>query len=229
MKFFLHLLLISATTIGISAAATYQFLNGSGSTANGITDKDGNAFRLGTVAGQTFSGTDANGDWISAGPGVVAVGLFSTDNLSLLNQTQLIAAFDNLYFGGSFAGGPGGQRGTFVLNSDQTTIANSVFDNKFMYLFAGNGTTFANSTQFLVLKSTTKFLAADDAASSAVSVSFSPSNTSILLGNSVANVPTTNTDASTNAGWAMVTPVPETSTTLLGALGALAMLRRRRR
>lgn len=229
MKRFTNLLIISAVSFGVSSAATYQFLNGSGATASGITDKDGLAFRSGTTVGQSFTGVDLNSNWTSAGPGVVAIGVFSTDTLSTLTQTQLISAFTNQFMVSTFSAGPGGQRGTFSFNSNQTTITNSAFSNQFMYMFAGNGSTIANSTQFLVLKSNTKFQATDDAIPTVIPVSFLPSNTTLLFGTTVANVPTTNTDSSTNPGWAMAAPVPETSTTLLGALGALAMLRRRRR
>ena len=229
MKKTILTLVVSLLGSVFSQAAVYVFDNGSGADANGIVDLNGRAFRANTTVNQQFTGASLNGNWFSAGPGVVSVGIFSTDSLSNLNQTQLISSFTNTFASGTFAQGAGGQRGTFSLTPSNIIIQNSVFQNKNIYLFAGNGSTFENSTQFLVLKHSSQFLAADDNSPTPIDIIFQPGNTTLLLGTTVTNVPTTNSDASTNAGWAMVTPVPETSTTLLGALGALAMLRRRRR
>lgn len=228
MKTTLFGTLFAAALIANSLAATYTFNNGSGSTATGITDKDGNAFRGGTTAGTVFTGA-AGG--VSAGPGIVSVGIFSTDTLqSVTDSATLISLFTN--FGGtgnSFsAAGATGNRSLYTIGAPNVVITgNATFADKFIYLFAGNGTTLANSTQFAVLKSASKFLASDDGIPTGVTVTFTDLNSSILFGTTSPNVLTASTDGSTNPGFAMKA-VPEPSAALLGAIGALGLLRRRR-
>lgn len=225
----LSLLAISAVLAVSASAASYTFNNGASSTASGISDLAGNTFQGASTAGVAY----ATGGGTAAGPGVVGIGIFSTDSLAGLGASALIADFTNLTgVTNTFAtAGAFGTRGTFNIAASGVTIAGSAFENKNMYLFAGNGTTFANSTQFLVVKMALQFLASDDSIPTATAETFRPSGgtaaTTLLLGTNVANVQTTNTDASVTPGWAMVS-VPESSTALLGALGALALLRRRR-
>lgn len=230
MKYTIAAALFATLTLSLNAA-TYAFNNGSSATANGITDAAGRAFRSGTTDGQSLTATGTWGNWTSAGPGVVAVGRFNTDLLSTLSASELISAFTGQY-GTTFTFGAGvsGQRGTFAPAAQTVAITgNTALSGFNMYLFAGNGATFATSTQFLVLKhNTQQFVATDDSVPTAITVQFLRSNTTTLFGTNVTDVPTTNTDASTTPGWAMSAPIPETSTSLLGAIGALALLRRRR-
>jgi len=228
------ILLLVATAVVFSYtadAASYTAVNGIGTSASGIYDEAtlanpiGRAFRRGTTPGDAFTGTNGG---TSAGPGVIGFGIFSTDTLSGLNATQLVAAFTG--FGGTVdfnAAGTGGSRSIFT-NAQGSTVTGSVFDTKNVYLFAGNGTTFANSTQFMVAKSSFLFAAADDAIPTPIELLIRPSNSTLLFGTLAANLPTTSTDAVTTQGWNMVTAVPEPSAALLGALGALGLLRRRR-
>lgn len=210
------------------SAALYTFNNGTADNAHGITDASGRAFRGETTEGQVFTGTSTNGNWTSAGPGALAVGFFSTDNLSAMTSTQLLGAFTNLTSGAvAFSAGPGGVRSTFTLTPPDTIITGSIYQNQSIYLFAGNGTTLENSTQFLILKHNRTFLASDDTPPLDI-ISFTPSNTTLLFGTNVSDVRTTNTDSSVTAGWAMAAPIPEPSTSLLGLIGAVVLLRRRR-
>lgn len=207
-------------------AASYAINNGSGATASGVVDTLGRAFRSGTNVGDAFTGASGG---TSAGPGTVAVGIFSTDALSgVSSASQLLSLFTN--FGGvtnTFAAaGATGNRGVFSL-STSLQVEGSQFVNKNMYFLAGNGTTLANSTEFLVFKSNTLFTIADDSSPTAVGVTFRPDQGTVLLGSILADVKTASTDASVTQGWQMA-PVPEPSALLLGALGALGLLRRRR-
>ncbi len=225
MKIKLSLLAISAVLAASASAASYAFNNGASSTASGISDASGNTFSSSVAAGVGF----ATGGGTSAGSGVVGIGIFSTDSLSGLGASALIADFTSLtgVTSAFAASGATGNRGVFSSTATSITITGSAFENKNMYLFAGNGSTFALSTQFLVVKLATQFLGSDDSIPTATSELFRPSTSTLLVGNTVANVQTANTDASITPGWAMVA-VPESSTALLGALGALALLRRRR-
>jgi MYXO-CTERM domain-containing protein len=209
-----------------SFGALYTLNNGTGTTASGIETLSGATFRAGTASGDAFTGTNLG---TSAGPGVLAIGIFSTDSLATLTGTQLVSSFTQFGAAGAFAGASTtGQRSIFSLPTSDT-VTGTTFSNKNIYLFAGNGATLATSTQFLVLKTTTLFTDAQDALPTALTVTVRPDATSTaLFGTTNANVWTTNSDAITTAGWTMAAPVPEPSAALLGALGALGLLRRRR-
>lgn len=226
MKTKLTILLASAVFALPLSAASYLLSFGAGADANGIQDNLGRAFRGGTVAGATFAGV-AGGT--SAGPGVVATGIFSTDLLVGLTASQLVSAFSN--FGNTTtafsAGGSGGNRGVFSLSA-AGTVAGSDFLNQNIYLLAGNGSTLAASTQFFVFKTTSLFTAADDASPTGTEYIFSPTSGTILFGNAVADMKTTSSDATTTPGFRMAVAVPEPSAALLGAIGVLGLLRRRR-
>lgn len=222
-------LFVAMATVALSSpgafAALYTVNSGTGATASGIVNLAGNAFRGGTLAGDAFTGT-AGG--ISAGPGVIGFGIFSTDVLADLSAQDLVSAFT--VFGGSVAFNTAGTTGNrSVYTSPQgVTVTGSNFAGRNIYLFAGNGTTFANSTQFMVAKSTFLFNAADDALPTPTVLTIRPDNSTLLFGTPAANVLTASTDTSITPGWQMAAPIPEPSAALLGAIGALGLLRRRR-
>lgn len=226
--------LVTLTSVSLALclnafSATYTFSNGSGATASGILNSDGRAFRAGTTAGDSFTGATGG---LSAGPGVVAVGVFSSDALSGLSTvSSILSLFTN--FGNvtnTFAAAAAtGNRGIFSLSSPSVTVTgNASFATKNMYLIAGNGSTLAASTAFLIVKSNTLFNAADDLSPTATSVTFRPDTSTLLFGTSVADVKTASTDNSVTPGWQMANVIPEPSSALLGVVGALGFLRRRR-
>lgn len=227
MKLTKRLIIVTALAAGSSFAATYTINNGSGATATGIADSSGNVFRGSTVAGTALGGTNGG---TSAGPGVVGIGIFSTETLSSFTGSQLIASFTLFGTTGAFsASGPTGARGQFSLGEPAITIAgNSTFSGKNMFLFVGNGATYQTSSQFLVLKNTKTFDIADDAVPTGVTVTFTDTNSTRLFGSALADLRTTSTDTTTNPGFAAIAPVPEPSVALVGAIGALSLLRRRR-
>lgn len=212
--------------MNLSEAASYAINNGSGATASGIVDSQLRAFRAGTAVGDAFTGASGG---ISAGPGVVAVGIFSTDDIGSFSSEQLVSAFTN--FGdvtNTFAAaGATGNRGVFSLSTGGS-VAGSEFSGKNIYLFAGNGTSFATSTEFLVFKSDSIFSDADDASPTAVLLTFRPETGTTLWGNVLADLKTANNDTSATSGWQMLAPIPEPSVAVLGLLGGLGLLRRRR-
>jgi hypothetical protein len=212
-----------ATSSSLSFAALYTLNNGTGSTASGIQTSTGATFRAGTTAGDAF----ATGGGTSAGPGIVAFGIFSTDTLTGLTASQLIAAFTPFGTPGAFAAtGTTGNRSVFS-SAQNVTVAGSSFDLKNMYLFVGNGTTFAGSTEFLVAKSTLTFNSGDDSATAPIVQTIRPSNSTVLFGALATSVQTANTDGSATPGWTTAA-IPEPSATILGVVGALSILRRRR-
>jgi hypothetical protein len=218
---------VFAAGIVSSQAALYTLNAGTGAVATGIITSDGKTFRAGTTDGDVFTGNPG----ISGGPGVVAFGVFSTDNFAGITQpSQITSLFTSFGAPNAFAAaGTGGNRSIFSI-ARNVDITGSAFANKNIYLFAGNGTTFAESTEFLVVKMNQTFLPGDDSAFAVVPnvITISPANSSVLLGKLVADVRTTNSDASVTPGWQTVVLIPEPSTALLGLIGALGLLRRRR-
>ena len=220
-KIALSLILLSfAASSAHSALITLN--NGASATASGIQTEDGLTFRGGTTAGDSLGGTNGG---ISAGPGAIAFGIFTTTITQDTTDFSSFVPFGNiLEFS---AAGAFGNRSVFSLPQN-VTVAASVFAGKNIILFAGNGTSFANSTQALVVDTGIAFNSVSDANPSPTSFTVRPSNSSILFGSAASNVLTTNTDTSVTEGWSMKTIVPEPSAALLGALGALGLLRRRR-
>jgi hypothetical protein len=230
--------LITLATVGLTAcmsyAASYTLNNGTGSTASGITTLSGGTFRAVNPSNPAQTPTNigdafpvGGGTW--AGPGVVAFGIFSTDDFSGFSSTgEFIAAFTVFGPTNAFAqNGTTGNRSVFSLPATNVAVTGTQFAGKNQYLFAGNGTTFANSTELLVVKSNFLFNASDDNVATPIVQTVRPSVSTVLFGSVVSNVQTANTDASATEGWQMAA-VPEPSAALLGALGALGLLRRRR-
>lgn len=228
MKSIRNLALIAAGLFAGSvhaATTTYTWTTGTTSTSNGIQNSAGLAYQ--NSANPSF-----------AGPGVISWGYFNITDAQITAATQastLVSAFQNWNTGtGTFAApGPTGNRGTFNFNAAardlQTGGSGEPFQNKNMYVFVGNGATFGASTEFLVLKTSFTFDPAESGPT-AFTKTITSVNSSALFGSAVANVFTTNADVSTTPGWqtAAFAPVPEPSAALLGAVGAIGLLRRRR-
>lgn len=212
-----------------SFGALYTLANGAGSTASGIQTVSGNTFRGGTLAGDALGGTNAG---ISAGAGVTAIGIFSTEVFTGLDASQILATFTQFGASGAFAAAStSGQRSIFSLPTSGT-VTGSSFSNKNIFLLVGNATTLGASNEFLIVKTNTLFTDAQDALPTALAVTVRPdANSTVLFGATNLNVFTTNSDTVTTAGWTMAAAgpaIPEPSAALLGAIGALGLLRRRR-
>jgi hypothetical protein len=218
----------SLAVMSVANGALYTLNNGTGSTASGVQTSDGKVFRSGTTDGQILGSAPQNVQ-TSAGPGIVSFGFFSTDEFSNISSpTDLVALFTTFGVSGTFAAGStGGNRS--VLSSPQNQTIGTTFNTKNIYLFVGNGTTYLNSTEFLIAKMSDTFNVADDVTNAVTPkvITINPGNSTALFGSEIANVFTTNTDASQTQGWQMAA-IPEPSAALLGALGALGILRRRR-
>lgn len=206
-----------------SQAALITLINGAAATASGIQTTDGLTFRGSTLVGAALGGTNGG---ISAGAGTVAFGIFTTTIDSNTTDFSSFVAFGNI---GTFAaGGPSGNRSIFQSAQNQT-VTGSQFDGKNIVLFAANGLSFGASDQFLVVDTGVAFNSVSDASPTPTTFTVRPNTSTVLFGSTVSNVFTTNTDASTTEGWQMAAiAIPEPSTALLGAIGVLALLRRRR-
>ncbi len=228
MKHKLTLIITSLLTAGSTHAAIYNVLNGSAATSNGIASSGLISNPSAPAATGTFTGY-----FNTTNPGVYTFGYFSITDDNITSATS-ISTLANAFvqFGTATdvfnsGGAPTNQRGLFA-HSQSATVTGSAFSDKNIYLFVGNGTSFSNSTELLVLKNASKFTDAQDAVPTAQNITFSTTTSTLLFGVNLADVRTTGTDSSVTPGWGTAAPVPEASTSLLGAIGALALLRRRR-
>lgn len=229
MKTELTTLFVTSLAVVSGYGAVYNVFNGTSPTsnANGIaptgvfSDPDG-APKAGSFTGMQSTAT--------VPAGIVAFGIFFATDAELRaadSLTNLVSAFKIFGTSGAFnQPGPTGYRGVFVRNTS-ATVTGTPFAGQNIYAFVGNGTTFANSTELAIIKSASMFEASQDAIPTAKSVILSMATSTLIFGVMLENVKTTNNDASTTPGWGMA-GVPETSTALLGALGSLVFLRRRR-
>jgi hypothetical protein len=228
MKKIRNLILLVAAGLApaaYSATTTYTFTGGTTALSNGIANASGVAFQ--NSSNPAF-----------AGAGTIAWGIFSITDSQIsaaASASTLISAFSNWNGVTSTfnSAGPSGARGVFNFNAAarDLTVAGPTggadFAGKSMYVFVGNGTSFALSNQFLVLKTTFTFNTAESGPT-AFTKTLTRSNATTLIGTEVANVFTTTADTSTTPGWNTAALVPEPSAALLGAVGALGLLRRRR-
>lgn len=228
MKYTLKLIITGMLSLGAGHGAIYNVLNGSSATSNGIAPTGLLSDPTGTPVVGTFTGF-----FNTTNPGVYTFGYFNITDTAITGAatlSTLVNAF--VQFGTvtdtfNSGGAPTNQRGLFA-HSQTATVTGSSFSGKNIYLLVGNGTTFGNSTEMLVLKNSALFTDAQDAVPTAQNITFSTSTSTLLFGVNLADVKTTGTDTSVTAGWGTAVPVPEASTSLLGAIGALALLRRRR-
>lgn len=217
---------LSLMAVGFTAtssqAALITLINGAAATASGIQTVAGLTFRSGTSVGDALGGSRGG---TSAGAGTVAFGFFTTVINSETTDFSNFVAFGNV---GTFAaGGPSGNRSIFQ-SAQNVTVTGSQFDGKNIVLFAGNGTTFGTSSEFLVVDTGIAFNSVSDGTPTPTTLTVRPDSSTLLFGSTVLDVYTTNIDTSVTPGWSMATPVPEPSAALLGALGVLGLLRRRR-
>lgn len=215
MKTKLALAVTTIVAMFSAQAATLVLTNSNGVDTSAITNSAGVAYQ-GLAA--TFQ-----------------VGYFSITDAEITNAANsatLTGSF--IAFGGptsvstfTLAGPPSqNNRGFTTLNAPATTISGSQFSGKNMYMFV----TGASNSEFGVFKSNLLFDPADDPTLPNVTKTFTSANTpnqNILFGGTSFSVPTSNTDTVTTQSWSTKS-IPEPSAALLGAIGALGLLRRRR-
>ena len=172
--------------------------------------------------------TDSTGVPIADGGGFVAVGFFSTisdDMLASSSSTQLASDFQQ--FGASSPVGLSGLGGFYEFNASGGRVgAASSFLGQNAYTIVGNGADIASSTQFVIYKHEDVFT--DDSAA-AIDVQFrselGETGGTYLFGGPNGTITIGEFEfAAVN----MAVAVPEASSVLFGALGALGLLRRRR-
>lgn|GEM_PF-5004009 len=203
----LHTLVALLTFIPFAHGASYSISNGLGVDATGIANASGVAFQ---------------------NNGVVAIGVVSTTSFeSFTTTSEFVNSFTQFGTSTSFLdGGIFGNKGVFQLSVAGTAAA-SPFLNGNIVLLVGNNSSIATSTQFLILDTGRDFLAADDNSGTPIDVTVNGSSV-ILWGAAASDIRTTTLDTTITPGYLTASPVPEPTFALLGALGGLVLLRRRR-
>lgn len=184
--------------------------------------------------GGVFSGTSglgvrtSTGTVLSAGGFYIAVGSFDVVPTVLPDATNLYTAVDsmNIFAVLTSPTAAGNTQGTITGSFVGTGGGSaSLFNGKQIYFVVGNGSTRANSTEFAILTTATSVLfPADVTTSSTASVTFSSINNSVVL----ANAGLEDANGTARDLIVLAAPVPEPSVALLGALGVLGLVRRRR-
>ena len=171
-------------------------------------------------------GVSANGTVLSGGGYYIAVGSFTTVPTLSSDYSNLYAAVDSLNIFASLTSptATGNTQGTITGAFAGTGGGNaSLFNGKQIYFVIGNASTRLASTDFAIFTSATNILfPADVTGSGTAAVTLSSVTNSVVLPNGGSEIDTTRDQIR------MVTPVPEPSAALLGAFGALGLLRRRR-
>jgi hypothetical protein len=124
--------------------------------------------------------------------------------------------------------GPSVPRNGLINGQDYTSALNvypSGFQGKIAVVFIGNSATILDSTQ-VAMFTFTEFLAPDAGGNRVQNFQLTSSSTPTI--GTLRSVTTQPVAGNAYLNGVMLVPVPETSTSLLGAIGALALLRRRR-
>jgi MYXO-CTERM domain-containing protein len=206
MKNTILALLLGAVATGVSSAATIAV--GRGGATNGYTTFTASGTNLSLTGGFYFS-----------------VGTFASEPV-ITTPASLLNVITNNY--SEFASILTPTSGSTIGSLTGSFIAtNADFNSVPMYFVVGNGTTRANSTQFAILKGDPTpfvFPASAGSPSGAASITLSGAAVASPLAGAgieleIAGAPDSLT---------LVDTIPEPSAVLLGALGALGLLRRRR-
>ena len=205
---------VALAVAGLSQAATLTFTNSNGVGAS-------NAFV--DSAGEAFQTTDAS----------ISFGFFTslTDSeVSGSTDSSFVADF-NMFGGfvGDFtAAGPPTQsfQGTFASNPAPVLIAGSEYDGKNIYMLVQN----KGAEEYMVLKTSVLFSSADDPVLPNVGYTFNQSNISDVLIGGFDNFQTgiSKKDLTPASSYNTAVLIPEPSVAILGALGFLGLVRRRR-
>ncbi len=213
-------LLLAASVIGLAApamAASYTVTNSSGGTL-------------------TQSVVDASGNFFSGG--VALFGYYTSDrDAAITSSTTTAGILQSFVLVGSGAINPttGATpiQGVFSAagNADITTAGAA--GGRAIYVLLGNASTFEASTQVAVLKMSSSF-ATSEPATATISLRNTASPTdepgTMLFGghNLFSGDPTPTSTGGAAQPFYSLAAIPEPSTALLGAIGALGLLRRRR-
>ena len=168
---------------------------------------------------------NSTGTLYAVNSGYVAIGVFSSLSDSAIASLNSASSFEAAFtqFGTSSTFGSGfGIAGTYQFETTAGIPSGSTYSGP-IYTVIGNAATLADSTQFLVFKENVNFNTDPGASGPAV---LKNGSGTLIIGNY--NTFTADIGAGNVGAFSTVSLVPEPSVTLLGVLGCLALLRRRR-
>jgi hypothetical protein len=165
---------------------------------------------------------------IPSGTGFVATGFFTTvADVDLINTAPASLATAFQQFGNSGTFGFGGFGGVYQVESAPGRISpGSPFVNKSIYTLLGNGSSVSTSSEFVIFKHNGLFLVDDQDSQDKTYDATLGVDGAFLMGSATGDI--INVGGFDFPQVKMVAAVPEPSAALLGALGALGLLRRRR-
>lgn len=168
---------------------------------------------------------NATGSLIANGTGFVATGYFAS-----LSDIMVTASLDAAALGADFqvfnSGSFNSGNGLYLFGSN--TNSNAAFNTQAVYTVIGNGTSIATSTQLLIAKHTTTFQADPTVTNPAVLSNTAGSGNVLTLLKGNFGTFSADFGAGPSQAYSLSILIPEPSTALLGAVGALGLLRRRR-
>ena len=176
---------------------------------------------------------NASGGLVADGSGFVAIGVTTLSDVQIGNIGSDYAALtafqsDFVQFGSSSTFGGAGvfnEPSLFSFGTSASTAGVNPFSGNPILLVVGNGASLAASTELFIYEFGTNY--GTDAPLFTADVNTTQAGT-VLFGSTEAGIALPN--AGTHNGFQMgaVAPVPEPSTTLIGILGVLGLIRRRR-
>jgi hypothetical protein len=183
---------------------------------------------LGSSGSLLTSGFAGTGYFSTNSDGVILTSS-TPDLITSLTSDFVSIGTDNFSSGNNDAFG-GAVAGNFVINLGVYSPAPAI--GKTLYTFIGNGADLASSTAFVLFK-LNQTISADPAPPSLpIDYAFGVNNGTLLFGTSGTydnySNDTLGIDAVSVGSYKLVDAVPEPSAALLGAIGALGLLRRRR-
>jgi len=184
----------------------------------------------GVISGSTgIVGVTKSGTALTSGGYYIACGSFSSAPAILADFSNLNATVDSMNIFATLTSptAVGNTLATITGSFVSTGGGNaSLYNGKSIYFVIGNGSSRANSTDFAVFTTATDIkFAADVTQTTSTSVSFGSINNTVMVANGGTEI---DNISPAKDQIQMVSAVPEASTALLGAIGALGLLRRRR-
>ncbi len=212
--------MLAAVLAGGAHGATYIVTNNQGTDSSAVVDNTG--VRLSSTTGSAVFGV------FSTPPGDTAV-TSATSAASLLSTFTQFGSNQATFTDFSLSPPPAQYTGLFTL---QATVSdgglNPTFQNKNIYLIVGNATTLAAASQFLVIKFTATFGDLVSPSSSTLTLDTANTDYTVLRGSKTGPSVTVGGSDSTTEPSFQLSLIPEPSSAMLAAVGALVLLRRRR-
>ena len=173
------------------------------------------------IQAQTSAGVNLTGGNYFIGVGTYLVAPSITDQASFVDAVTNFSLF-----GSALSPVPTATTAGLIIGS--ITATNTAFNSALLYMLIGNGTTKANSTEFAIIQGTSPAWTFAPNVALAGSTTYTLANASQFAVVGVAGTEIDNLTGADGLQLRTLAVIPEPSAALLGAIGALGLLRRRR-